>query len=128
MSDKVRMSVSCVQCGKHSVDYQDTLEQKHWKDLDEHPLCPECAGENAELDRYYKEVKGMVQELHSIRTHFALMLSDTLLKDGPMQYETFNDCAITAFDDISKTYHAVKNLSGVLHSKMNTNIMGTTNF
>lgn len=43
MSDKVKMSVTCVKCGKHAVDWRDTLEQEHWAQLDERPLCPDCA-------------------------------------------------------------------------------------
>lgn len=117
MSDKVKMSVTCVKCGKHAVDWRDTLEQEHWAQLDELPLCPKCAGEIAEIDQYCEIVKHMVGSLYDTRMSLSLMLAHRLPGGDTMECDDVNEGAAEAFIAVSKAYRAVRNLAGDLHFK-----------
>ena len=127
MSDKVKMSVSCVKCGKHAIDWRDTLEQEHWAQLDEQPLCPMCAGENTELDEYCDITENMKRSLYSTRLSLSLMLAHRLPGSNSMEYDNINESAAEAFTAVSKAYRAVQNLAYDLHFKQQQN-MGLPNF
>ncbi|MCI5861987.1 hypothetical protein [Bifidobacterium boum] len=127
MSDKVKMSVSCVKCGKHAIDWRDTLEQKHWAQLDEQPLCPMCAGENTGIDEYCETTENMKRSLYSTRLSLSLMLAHRLTDSNPMEYDNINESAAEAFTEVSKAYRAVQNLAYDLHFKQQQN-MGLPNF
>lgn len=117
MSDKVKMSVTCVKCGKHAVDWRDTLEQEHWAQLDEQPLCPKCAGENAEINEYCKDAEHMVRSLSSIRLSLSMMLAHRLPGNDSLEYDDTNEGAANAFTAVSEAYRAVLNLYNYLHFK-----------
>ena len=127
MSDKVKMSVSCVKCGKHAADWRDTLKQEHWSDLDEHPLCPKCAVENTEIDEYCEITENMKRSLYSTRLSLSLMLAHRLTGSNSMEYDNINESAAEAFTAVSKAYRAVQNLAYDLHFKQQQNI-GLPNF
>lgn len=115
MSDKVKMSVSCVKCGKHAVDWRDTLEKEHWAQLDERPLCPMCARENVEIDEYCKDAERMVRSLYSMLLSISLLLAHRLPGGDPTECDDVNERAAKAFTAVSEAYHAVQNLAGDLH-------------
>ncbi|KAB8291517.1 hypothetical protein [Bifidobacterium apri] len=115
MSDKVKMSVTCVKCGKHAIDWRDTLEKEHWAQLDERPLCPKCAVENTEIDEYCEITENMKRSLYSVRLSLSLMLAHRLPGGDPMERDDVNEGAAEAFIAVSKAYRAVQNLAGDLH-------------
>lgn len=117
MSDKVKMSVTCVKCGKHAADWRDTLEQEHWAQLDERPLCPMCAGETAEINEYCKDAEHMARSLYSMRLSLSMMLTHRLAGDEPLEYDDANEGAAKAFTAVSEAYRAVLNLYNYLHFK-----------
>ena len=122
MSDKVKMSVSCVKCGKHAIDWRDTLEQEHWARLDELPLCPKCAGENAEIDKYCETAEHMVRNLYDMRMSISMMLAHRLPGGDPTECDDVNERAAQAFTAVSKAYHAVQNLAWNLHFEQQHNV------
>lgn len=122
MSDKVKMSVSCVKCGKHAIDWRDTLEQEHWAQLDERPLCPECAGETAEINEYCEIVKQMVGSIYDTRLSLNLMLAHRFPGGNPMECDDVNESAVEAFIAVSKAYRAVRDLAAELQFRQQRNL------
>lgn len=127
MSDKVKMSVGCVQCGMHAVDWRDALGQAGWTRLDKCPLCPKCSGENTEINEYCEITENMVRSLYSTRLSLSLMLAHRLPGGNSMEYDNINESAAEAFTAVSKAYRAVQNLASDFHFKQQQNI-GLPNF
>lgn len=122
MSDKVKMSVSCVKCGKHAIDWRDALEHEHWAQLDEQPLCPKCAGENAEIDKYCETAEHMVRSIYETRLSLNLMLANRFPVSDPMKCDDVNESAVEAFIAVSKAYRAVRDLAADLQFRQQRNM------
>ena len=75
MSDKVKMSVSCVKCGKHAIDWRDTLEQEHWAHREEtirrtveyNRLNPDKHAQYQRTYRARKKAEALEQERKELR-------------------------------------------------------------
>lgn len=131
MSDKAKISVTCVKCCKHAVDWRHTLEQAGWTRLDNSVLCPSCSKNNqGSLGDALTYAEQTIVTLTDMRREVYYMAGRILDDEGDDHSTMLAECAVDALTAMDKARRAMCQLADQIKFDMLPLgiINGTPNF